>query len=62
MKSSHKDKNWFMIFSVMFVFGLVWAIVGDEWAKVAFATLSFALFIYSGIKMELNALHSKKAH
>lgn len=62
MKSSHKDKNWFIIFSVIFVFGLVWAIVGDEWIKVAFATLSFALFIYSGIKMELNALHSKKAH
>ena len=62
MKKSQSDKNWFIIFSVMFAFGLVWAIVGDEWTKVAFATLSFELFLYSGIKMELNALHSKKAH
>ena len=62
MKKSQKDKNWFIIFSVMFVFGLIWAIVGDEWTKVLFVTISFALFIYSGITMELNALHSKKAH
>lgn len=59
---SQKDKNWFVIYSVMLLFGIVWAIIGETDAKLPFVTLAFGLFLYSGVKMELNALHAKKAH
>lgn len=62
MKQSQIDKNWFVIYSVMLVFGLVWAMIGDSNMKIVFVTAAFGLFLYSGIKMELNALHAKKAH
>ena len=62
MKKDQTDKNWFIIYSVMFVFGLVWALIGETDAKLPFVTLAFGLFLYSGVKMELNALHAKKAH
>lgn len=62
MKQSQIDKNWFVIYSVMLVFGLVWTMVGESNMKIVFVTVAFGLFLYSGIKMELNALHAKKAH
>ncbi|WP_345991331.1 hypothetical protein [Sulfurimonas sp. HSL-1716] len=65
MKQSQIDKNWFIVFSVMFIFGIVWAMIGDSSAKIVFAALSFGLFLHSGIKMELNArhaAHSEGAH
>ena len=60
--NNSNDKNLFVIASVMFIFGLVWAMIGDEATKALFATVSFGFFIYAGVKMELNTLHSKKAH
>ncbi len=60
--SNSNDKNLFIIASVVFIFGLVWAMIGEEWTKVVFATISFGFFIYAGVKLELNAIHSKKAH
>lgn len=58
----NNDKNWFIVASVAFVFGIVWALVGDEPSKLFFAAASFAFFLYTGINMELNALHSHKSH
>ncbi len=65
MKQSQIDKNWFIIFSVMLVFGLVWAAVGESHIKIVFVTIAFGLFLYSGIKMEQNArnaAHAEGAH
>lgn len=62
MKQNKNDKNWFIVASVTFAFGLIWALVGDEVSKIAYATVSFGFFLYTGIKMELNALHTQKAH
>ena len=61
-KVDHTDRNWFIIYSVAFIFGLVWAMVGDSNTKILFVTVTFGLFLYSGIKMELNALKAHKAH
>lgn len=62
MQHNNNDKNLFIVASVLFIFGLVWGIIGDEWTKIVFATASFGFFIYAGVKLELNAHHSKKAH
>ncbi|MBU0632807.1 hypothetical protein KKA17_09180 [bacterium] len=61
MKQSQIDKNWFIIFSVMLVFGIVWAMIGDSSAKIVFVTVAFGLFLYAGVKMELNAFHAAHA-
>jgi hypothetical protein len=58
----NNDKNWFIVASVAFIFGIVWALVGDEASKVFYAAGSFAFFLYTGISMELNAIASHKAH
>lgn len=61
MKQSQIDKNWFVIFSVMLVFGLVWVAIGESYTKIVFVTIAFGLFLYSGIKMEQNAIHAAHA-
>ncbi len=53
-----RDRNWFIIFSVALVFGIVWAIVGENGLKLVYIAIAFGLFLHSGITMELNARHA----
>ena len=57
-----KDRNWFIIFSVALVFGIVWSMIGDSGLKLVYVTIAFALFLHSGVTMELNAHHAAHAH
>jgi hypothetical protein len=57
-----RDRNWFVIFSVAFVFGIVWVLLGDNAFKLVYAVIAFALFIHSGITMELHAHHAEHDH
>lgn len=54
-----RDRNWFIIFSVAFVFGIVWTMLGDSAAKLIYTVIAFALFIHSGITMEIHAHHAE---
>ena len=54
-----RDRNWFIIFSVALVFGIVWMLVGDNAFKLAYTVIAFALFIHSGVTMELRAHHAE---
>jgi hypothetical protein len=57
-----RDRNWFIIFSVAFVFGIVWSMMGDTSGKLVYTVIAFALFIHSGITMELHAHHAEHDH
>ncbi|MBD3799928.1 MAG: hypothetical protein IE886_00495 [Campylobacterales bacterium] len=57
-----RDRNWFIIFSVAFVFGIVWSIMGDTSGKLVYTVIAFALFIHSGITMELHTHHAEHDH
>jgi len=52
------DRNWFIIFAVALIFGIVWTFVGDSVMKIVYTTLAFMFFLHSGITMELNAHHA----
>ena len=54
-----RDRNWFIIFSVALVFGIVWTLIGENAMKVIYTVLAFALFIHSGVTMEINAHHAE---
>jgi len=54
-----RDRNWFIIFSVAFAFGIVWTLLGDSAAKLAYTVIAFALFIHSGVTMEIHAHHAE---
>lgn len=53
-----KDRNWFVIFSVALVLGIVWTIIGDSATKIIFVTVAFALFVHSGVRMDIHAHHA----
>ena len=53
-----RDRNWFVIFSVALIFGIVWTMLGEGVGKLVFTVIAFALFIHSGITMELRAHHA----
>ena len=54
-----RDRNWFVIFSVALVFGIVWMILGENTLKLIYITITFMLFIHSGVTMELHAHHAE---
>lgn len=56
-----RDRNWFIIFSVALVFGIIWSAIGESGLKLVYITIAFALFIHSGVTMELNAHHAAHA-
>ncbi len=59
LTSFQRDRNWFIIFSVALLFGIVWSMLGDNAAKLIYTVIAFALFIHSGITMEINAHHAE---
>jgi len=54
-----RDRNWFVIFSVALVFGIVWSLLGDTPGKLLYTVIAFALFLHSGVTMELHAHHAE---
>lgn len=62
LSQAQRDRNWFIIFSVALVFGIIWTMLGDNAAKLVYTVIAFALFIHSGITMELNAHHAEHEH
>ena len=54
-----RDRNWFIIFSVALVFGIVWTILGENVGKLIYTVIVFAFFIHSGVTMEINAHHAE---
>ena len=54
-----RDRNWFVIFSVALIFGIVWTMLGEGADKLIFTVVAFALFIHSGVTMETRAHHAE---
>jgi len=54
-----RDRSWFIIFSAALVFGIVWSAIGEGAGKLIYTVIAFALFIHSGITMELHAHHAE---
>ena len=52
---SQGDQQWFVLCSIIFIIGLVWAFAGESGSGLVFATLAFVLFLRAGITMEMNA-------
>jgi len=50
-----KNRSWFIVFSVAFVFGIVWTIVGDSNMKIAFISIAFLFFLRYGVLTEASA-------
>jgi len=49
------ERSWFIVFSVAFIFGLIWTILGESDWKIVFVTVAFIFFVNAGIKMEMSA-------
>lgn len=62
LTQSQRDRNWFIIFSVALVFGIVWTILGVGADKLVFTVIAFALFVHSGVTMEVRAHHAEHEH
>lgn len=57
-----RDRNWFIIFAVALVFGIVWMLTGEGTTNLVYTVFAFALFIHSGVTMELRAHHAEHDH
>jgi hypothetical protein len=56
------NRSWFVIFSAALVFGIVWTIIGENDMKIAFIAVAFALFLRSGILLEMSARKLHAGH
>ncbi len=56
------NKNWFVVYSIAFLFGIIWAITGESDVKVVYITLSFVLFLRSGIILEKSVIEADAHH
>lgn len=56
------DRNWFVIFTVAFAFGIAWTVLGENAASLIYTTIAFMLFIHSGVTMELHLHHAEHDH
>lgn len=58
------NRTWFVIFGVVMLFAVVWAVVGDSAMKIVFAGAAFILFLRAGINFEMSErkLHAHDAH
>jgi hypothetical protein len=54
--------NWFVVFSVTMVFGVIWTILGDSHMKIFFVGAAFALFIKSAVEFEMSSRELHGAH
>ena len=55
-KAQHAtERSWFIVYSVAFVFGIIWTALGEGEMKIVFVTLTFILFLNAMIKMEMSA-------
>lgn len=57
-----RDRNWFIIFCVALLFGIVWLILGENVMKVFYTVIAFGMFLHSGITMEIRAHHAEHDH
>ena len=63
-QSSQADKNWFVIYSIAFIFGIIWVFTGESDAKIVYIAIAFVMFLRAGITLEMNerARNSHGAH
>jgi len=54
-----RNRTWFIIFSAAFAFGIVWTMLGESMGKVIYTTIAFALFLHSGVTMDIYAHHAE---
>ena len=64
MKNTHSTAvALFVLSSIAFAFSVVWTIVGDSDVKIIAITLTFMMFIMTGVNMEKSAIkHSGHGH
>jgi len=60
--SFKQDRNWFIVFSAAFAFGIGLTVMDGNGATLAYTVIAFALFIHSGVTMELRAHHAEHDH
>lgn len=54
--------NWFVVFSVTMIFGLVWTILGESSFKIVFVAVAFTLFIKSAVEFEMSSRSLHDVH
>lgn len=54
-----RDRNWFVLFGVALLFGLFWTIFAHSGGSIVYTTVSFILFLHSGITMDLRSHHAE---
>ena len=50
------NKNWFVGYSIAFLFGIIWAIIGESDVKLIYITVAFIYFLRSGITLEMSSI------
>ena len=53
------NKNWFIGYGVAFLFGIIWAVVGDSDVKLLYIFIAFVLFLRSGILLEQSMIEQE---
>jgi hypothetical protein len=56
------NRSWFIAFGIALVFGIIWAMIGENSMKLVFVTVAFALFVRAGVKTEMSARALCKGH
>jgi hypothetical protein len=49
------NRSCFIAAGVALLFGIVWAMIGESGAKLAFVAIAFACFLWSGVRTEMSA-------
>ncbi len=52
------NQNWFVVYSIAFLFGIVWTIIGESDVKLVYITLSFILFLRAGVILEKSSIEA----
>ncbi|HFU74350.1 MAG TPA: hypothetical protein ENK65_02215 [Helicobacteraceae bacterium] len=56
------NRSWFIAFSVAFMFGIIWTIIGDNSIKLLFVSIAFLFFLRSAILTEMSAIALNEHH
>ena len=52
------NKNWFTVYGIAFLFGIIWTMIGESDVKLIYITLSFIYFLRAGIILEKSSIEA----
>ncbi|RLA72940.1 MAG: hypothetical protein DRG24_01555 [Epsilonproteobacteria bacterium] len=56
------NKNWFTVYSIAFLFGIIWTMIGESDVRLVYITLSFILFLRAGVILEKSSIEAQGEH